>query len=225
MPLSRVFDKLSPCTHTRSDNGRMTASSSAPIIGVRRAGRGRTTSRAELSRIGLELFIERGFEAVTIDDIAEAAGIGRRTFFRYFPSKNDLPWGEFDLLLAEMRTHLMDTPADVPMFDAIRNATMIFNTYSDSELAFHRERMKLLFTVPALAAHSTLRYRAWRDVLAEFVGRRLDQDPSELAPQAIGWAFLAASLAGYEQWLASPSASLTDTLAAAHNIVGDIARL
>ena len=48
----------------------------------------------ELEHVAFELFDRQGFEGTTIDDIAGAqAGIGRRTFFRYFPSKNDVPWG------------------------------------------------------------------------------------------------------------------------------------
>lgn len=188
-------------------------------------GRGRTTNRADLSRISLELFIERGFDAVTVDDIAAAAGIGRRTLFRYFPSKNDLPWGEFELLLDEMRRHLASIPDDVPLFVAIRDAVITFNTYPDEELAHHRDRMSLLFTVPTLAAHGALRYREWRDVIAEFAARRLDLDPASIAPQTIGWSFLAASLVGYEQWLATPGASLTRILETAHETLRGVGSL
>ncbi|BDZ52122.1 hypothetical protein GCM10025867_43630 [Frondihabitans sucicola] len=75
-----------------------------------RIGRQPATSNAQLSHLGLQLFIERGFDATTIDDIASAAGIGRRTFFRYFSSKNDLPWGDFDTMIASMRAYLFALP-------------------------------------------------------------------------------------------------------------------
>ncbi|MEN2739584.1 mycofactocin system transcriptional regulator [Microbacterium sp. X-17] len=185
----------------------------------RRNGRAKVTSRAELSRVGLELFIERGFDEVTIPDIAAAAGIGRRTFFRYFPSKNDLPWGDFDLLVKEMGQHLATVPDDEPLIDAISAAVITFNTFPDDELPFHRDRMNLLFTVPMLTAHSALRYQAWRDVIAEFAAKRLDHPASSIVPQTIGWAFLAASLVGYEQWLKDPGSSLTDTLISAHRVL------
>ncbi len=54
-----------------------------------------STSREGLSAVGIELFRERGFDETSVDEIAEAAGIARRTFFRYFPSKNAVPWGRF----------------------------------------------------------------------------------------------------------------------------------
>lgn len=188
-----------------------------------RAGRSPSTTAAELTHVGLQLFIERGFDAVTVDEIAATAGIGRRTFFRYFPSKNDLPWGDFDALLEDLRAHLARVPDDVPLFDALRDAVLTFNTYSEDELPYHRDRMALLFTVPTLAAHGTLRYQAWRDVLAEFAARRLGVDSRALEPQTIAWTFLAAALAGYEAWLKAPDESLTAVLAAAIDALRGIA--
>ena len=49
------------------------------------------------------LFAARGFDATAVDDIASAAGIARRTFFRYYASKNDLVWGDFDGELRRFR--------------------------------------------------------------------------------------------------------------------------
>jgi TetR/AcrR family transcriptional regulator, regulator of mycofactocin system len=66
-------------------------------------GRRPSTSRAELERVALDLFTSRGFEETTVDDVAAAAGIGRRTFFRYYASKNDAVWGDFDAQLEKLR--------------------------------------------------------------------------------------------------------------------------
>src|SRR5579863_5655824 len=64
--------------------------SAAVALGTQ-LGRRRVTSQAELEHIAFDLFEANGFEQTTVEDIATAAGIGRRTFFRYFPSKNDVP--------------------------------------------------------------------------------------------------------------------------------------
>ena len=88
-------------------------------------GRAKSTSKEELARIGLALFIARGFDELTIDDIASAAGIGRRTFFRYFPSKNDVPWGDFEALLRSFQEDLTELD-DVPMLEAIHSAVRQF---------------------------------------------------------------------------------------------------
>jgi hypothetical protein len=70
-----------------------------------------------------------------------------------------------------------------------------------AELPWLRRRMELILTVPALQAHSTLRYTAWRQVLAEYIGHRMGVPDDSLAPQAIAYATLGVAIAAYEQWL------------------------
>jgi TetR/AcrR family transcriptional regulator, regulator of mycofactocin system len=171
-------------------------------------GRRRVTSRTELEQVAFGLFAARGFEQTTIDDIAAAAGIGRRTFFRYFPSKNDIPWGMFELELDRMRIRLKACPRQVPLMDAIREALVDFNRVDPSQIPWHRRRMQLILRVPALFAHSTLRFAAWRQVVAEFVAERAGTRPDDLAPQAIAHAVLGVAVAAYEQWLDDETADL-----------------
>ena len=179
------------------------------------AGRRRVTSRAELEQVAFGLFERRGFDATTVDDIAAAAGIGRRTFFRYFRSKNDVPWGDFDAELARMRLRLAATPPAEPLADALRAAIVDFNRVAPGQLGAHRRRMELILRVPALQAHSALRYAAWRRVIAEFVAERTGQRPDELFPRTVGHAMLGAAVAAYEQWLESGDADLSALLDAA----------
>ncbi|NLP85133.1 mycofactocin system transcriptional regulator [Microbacterium sp. CFH 90308] len=177
-----------------------------------RIGRSPATTRGELSHIALGLFLERGFDETTVDDIVRAAGIGRRTFFRYFTSKNDLPWGEFDDLLDGMRAHLASVPRDVPLMEALRQAVVEFNRFPADEIPFHRQRMWLLLNVPDLMAHSTLRYSGWRQVVAEFVADRRGEPANSLAAQSIAWVCLSLCLAAYEQWLERDDADLLGLL-------------
>ncbi|HVW39732.1 MAG TPA: mycofactocin system transcriptional regulator [Amycolatopsis sp.] len=179
-----------------------------------RAGRRPITSRAEVEHAAFELFGRQGFERTTVDDIAQAAGIGRRTFFRYFPSKNDIAWGDFDGELSRMRHRLASYPRDMPLVDVIREALVDFNRVDPGEAPWHRRRMELILTTPALQAHSALRYADWRQVIAEFVAGRLGTEPDSLAPQAISYAVLGVALAAYEQWLRVPGADLAELLAA-----------
>ncbi|MGD0553769.1 MAG: mycofactocin system transcriptional regulator [Streptosporangiaceae bacterium] len=173
-----------------------------------RQGRRRVTSRAELEHAAFRLFEETGFEQTTVDDIAAAAGIGRRTFFRYFPSKNDVAWGRFDTELDRMRIRLKASPPDVPLMDAIREALVDFNRVDDAQVPWHRRRMALILRVPALLAHSTLRFADWREVVAEFVASRTGTRTGDLAPQAISHAVLGVAIAAYNQWLDDPEADL-----------------
>ena len=179
-----------------------------PADGGSQPGRRRVTSRPELEQVAFELFAANGFEQTTVEDIAMAAGIGRRTFFRYFPSKNDVPWGMFDAELERMRARLKACPRDVQLMDAIRVALVDFNQVEPDQISRHRRRMELILRVPALLAHSTLRFAAWRDVVAEFAAERTGRRPDSLAPQAIAHAVLGVAIAAYEQWLDDEAADL-----------------
>ncbi len=177
-----------------------------------RSGRPASTSRAELEQLAVELFSRRGFEATTVEDVAAAAGIGRRTFFRYFASKNDVVWGEFDRGLSALRTTLATADPGVGLLDTLRRAVLEFNRFDPAAVPWHRERMTLILEVPALQAHSTLRYAAWREVVAEFAGSRLAQDPAALLPQLVAHSCLGAALTAYEQWLRLPGSDLPQLL-------------
>jgi mycofactocin system transcriptional regulator len=177
-----------------------------------RQGRPPVTSRSELESVALDLFHARGFEATTVDDVAAAAGIGRRTFFRYYPSKNDVVWGDFEGGLGRLGARLAQVAEGAPVFAALRGEILAFNTIDPAEELRHRERMALILRVPALQAHSTLRYAAWRAVVAGYVGRRLALPADDLLPQSVAHAALGACLAGYERWLTHAGSDLTRLL-------------
>jgi mycofactocin system transcriptional regulator len=178
------------------------------VSGAGHPGRRRATSRAELEQAAFTLFATRGFDATTVDEIAAAAGIGRRTFFRYFPSKNDIPWGAFEQELDRMRVRLKACPPEVPLMDAIRVALIDFNRVDPAQVPLHRRRMELILRVPALLAHSTLRFTAWREVVAEFAAERTGLRKDDLAPQTIAHAVLGVAIAAYEHWLDDPGSDL-----------------
>lgn len=180
--------------------------------GLRRAGRRPVTTRFEIEHIALEMFSEQGFENTTVDDVAHAAGIGRRTFFRYYASKNDVAWGAFDEQLVRMRAVLAAQPAELPVIECLRRAVLEFNHVDPEEQPWHRRRLRLILQTPALQAHSTLRYAAWRQVVADFVAERGGRPPSELVPQSLGHACLGVCLAAYEHWLTDESLELADLL-------------
>lgn len=180
--------------------------------GPARMGRPPATSHDELERIGLELFTTRGFEETTIDEIAGTAGISRRTFFRYYTSKNDLVWGDFDAELGRLRDRLASTPTDVPMMAALREAVVAFNRVDIDHEALHRRRMALILGVPTLMAHSTLRFAGWREVIAEFVGVRVGRPSHELLPQVVAHAALGCAIAAYADWLQHEGSDLEHLL-------------
>lgn len=177
---------------------------------ARSPGRGRLTSRSEIEQIALELFFTKGFDETSLDEIAAAAGVGRRTLFRYFPSKNDIVWGDFDRELDRFRERLEAGDPDVSLPQAIGRAVVEFNSFPSHVEPWHRQRMALILNVPALQAHSTLRYADWKAVVVAFTSRRLGLMPDSLIPRLVGELSLAAALAAYEQWLKSNN--MRDTL-------------
>ncbi len=165
-------------------------------------GRPPATSVAELEHVALDLFTRHGFEATTVEQIASSAGIGRRTFFRYFRSKNDVAWGDFDHQLRGFRAAFDAVPRSVPIAAALHTCILGFNDFPEDELPWLRQRMTLLLGVPALQAHATLRYRAWRDVVAQFVAGRRGEDAAALVPQVTAHCALGTAISAYEAWLA-----------------------
>ncbi|MGW1214946.1 mycofactocin system transcriptional regulator [Streptomyces sp. NPDC002499] len=199
----------------------MPESSSSPAADrATRVGRRPSTSRAELETHALRLFSARGFDAVTVEDIAGATGIGRRTFFRYYQSKNDVVWGDFEGELRRLRATLAGFPPETPMMDALREAIVDFNRLDAAQIPWHRLRMRLILEVPALQAHSTLRYAEWRAVVAEFAATRVAQPPDALLPQVIAYTCLGAAVAAYEQWLRQDGSDLSTFLDEALRALG-----
>jgi mycofactocin system transcriptional regulator len=177
-----------------------------------RVGRRPATSHGELEAVAFALFARDGFDETSVDDIATAAGIGRRTFFRYYPSKNDVVWGDFATELARMRARLGATRPDMPMMEAVHGAVVDFNRIEVGQVALHRQRLGLILGVPTLLANSTLRFAQWRAVVAEFAAGRLGVDAHELLPRVVGHSTLGAALAAYEEWLRRDEADLSDLM-------------
>lgn len=180
--------------------------------GPARTGRPRVTSRAALEQVGFELFARQGFDDTTIDDITAAAGIGRRTFFRYFASKNDLVWGDFAAELVKFEGLLAATDPAAPMMEALRGAVVEFNRFDPAVVPWHRQRMALILRVPTLQADSTVRYASWRTLVTEFAASRTGRPASDLLPRLIGHTVLAACIAAYEHWLTDDEVSLSGLL-------------
>ena len=177
-----------------------------------RVGRPPATTREEIEREAMRLFTARGFDATTVDDIAAAAGIGRRTFFRYFGSKNDVVWGRFDEGLARLRERLAAASVDRPLAEVLREAIVEFNALPAEQVAVHRQRMTLILGVDSLQAHSTLMYAEWRRVVAGYVADRTHQAPDDLLPRLAGHVLLGAAVTAYERWLDDPRADLAALL-------------
>jgi TetR/AcrR family transcriptional regulator, regulator of mycofactocin system len=187
------------------------------LVGEHAARRGRPpgTSARALEVIALDLFSRHGFDATTIDQIAAAAGVSKRTFFRYFDTKADVLWHAFDAEVESIRHTLAAVPADRPVMDAVRQAVLQVNHYRADDVPELRTRMNLIGSVPELGASAAVHYDAWERAVSTFVAARTGHEEQSLYPLTVGRVTLAACRAAYEQWAARADADLTVYLDAA----------
>lgn len=178
----------------------------------RSAGRPGATTHGEIEQAAFALFGRQGFERTTVAQIAAEVGISARTLFAYYPSKADIPWGQFALTLARFEALLDDSPDDLPLSETVHRAVVEFNRFDPDSDPPHRDRMRLILETPALQAHSVLRYREWRGVIARYVAGRLELAADDYLPQIVGQVSLALALAAYNEWLRNEDADLIDLL-------------
>jgi TetR/AcrR family transcriptional regulator, regulator of mycofactocin system len=184
-----------------------------------RVGRRRSTTPQHITDVALRLFADSGFADVSVDDVAQAAGIARRTVFRYYASKNAIPWGDFDAHLQHLRELLEHVDPRMSLGDALRAALLSFNTFDESETIRHRQRMRVILQTPELQAYSMTMYAGWREVIAEFVARRSGIRTTDLVPQTVAWMLLGIALSAYEYWLEDETVSLPQALGDAFDVV------
>jgi AcrR family transcriptional regulator len=156
--------------------------------------------RAErITQAALRLFAERGFDGATIDEIAAAADVSRRTFFRYFARKEDVILGWKRQMADELREAIDARPAEEPPLDAAHRAlATVAAGYSDQpELTLGL--LRLFESGPAL--HPQADYQAWDAVLTEGLGRRMGVDPArDPAPRLLATVGFAVLTATVQSW-------------------------
>jgi mycofactocin system transcriptional regulator len=191
----------------------------AGMLQKTRVGRRRSTTPQHITDVALRLFADSGFAEVSVDDVAQAAGIARRTVFRYYASKNAIPWGDFDAHLQHLRELLEHVDPSMALGEALRAALLSFNTFDESETIRHRQRMRVILQTAELQAYSMTMYAGWREVIAEFVARRSGIRTTDLVPQTVAWMLLGVALSAYEHWLEDETVSLPQALGDAFDVV------
>lgn len=158
--------------------------------------RTRRAVRLELLDAAQDLFAERGYEAVTIDDIASAVGLSRRSFFRYFGSKEALVLGKFERQGELFAEALDERPLDEHPWVSLRRMFDATASYlADPELSARaREMQRVIQSSEALRAGFLERMQRAQDVVAERVTARLRTVGAERNPTAVA-ALVAAAFA------------------------------
>ena len=176
--------------------------------------RKKAQTRQRLQEQALRLFIERGYEATTVEQIAAAAGVSHMTFFRYFPTKEDAVLSDsYDpLLVAAIRARPRAEDAVTRIHTAVREAlSAIYALDRDALLV----RVRLTLRTPALRARLWENQVATRELLA---GALVDGEP-DFATRILASACLATLTTALEEWVA------TDGAAALPDLIDDAFRV
>ncbi|MFC4619292.1 TetR family transcriptional regulator [Camelliibacillus cellulosilyticus] len=142
--------------------------------------RKKAVTKTSIQKCALNLFREHGYHTTTVEQIAQEAGISRRTFFRYFPKKEDVVLhDEYDLRILEA---FEAQPPELGPIEALRNAMKeTHSSMSDSDLIEERERNKLISSVPELRLQSLNKITQLMSWLTEAVAKRSGRDPDDFA--------------------------------------------
>ena len=166
----------------------------------RRRGRPADVDPERVALLALRHFDERGYEQTTMDDIAALAGIGRRTLFRYFPSKPALVWGGIGPVVERMHAVLDEAPASEPLRDVLADAITSSLTMTPEAEEATRRRLALMATHPALIGFGLTSMAANRPLLVDFLAGRLGLPAEGLRSQVLADAVTSANFSALLWW-------------------------
>jgi AcrR family transcriptional regulator len=175
--------------------------------------RNKARARTEIATAALRLFGERGFEGVTVDEIVAAAGVSRRTFFRYFDTKEDALLADYPELNIRLTESLGRSCDDSPMEAATAGLHSLADWYVERSVAV-LERSRVIRDTLPLAARNLEFFSQWERAIATTVARQTGDDAGGLLPRTAAAAVVGAFRAALAQWVRSSGTedlhSLTD---------------
>lgn len=174
----------------------------AGVAGLRERKKLRT--REALADAALRLFAERGYGATTVEDVAAAADVSPRTFFRYFTSKEDAVFADHEERIRLLRDSLRPRDPLESVEQTIRRAILTLVRQQTAGGARGLDRVRLVTSEPPLVARS-LEYQArYEEIVASAIAERLDADPDrEVRARIVAGAAFGALRAAMRAWAAS----------------------
>jgi AcrR family transcriptional regulator len=185
-------------------------------------GRPRSSSRSILEDAALELFIEQGYTATTIEQITQRAGVSRNTFFNYFEAKSDLLWLEVDAGIGRLADALHAVPADEAPLPALREVMLrVASEVGADRVPLALTQAEVMGSQGEAAVSGLARFARRADVLAGFLTPRLAEGLGGLAALAAANALAGAVSAAWEVWARDGIARrpLADYVAEAFDLV------
>ena len=186
-------------------------------VGLRERKKERT--RRLLADVALDLFEANGFDRTTVDDIAAAAEVSPRTFFRYFATKDEALFDRADDVQETFRALLASRPADEPLLVALREIGIALIGGDLVEADRVRRVLTLAHTEPALRRRYEALITMVEADLTDWAAGRLGVPPSDMRPLLLAAAVLAARRVAMDIWLESPGEDLSDQVAHAIDLL------
>lgn len=164
----------------------------------------RAAVRTKLAQVALELFQREGFEQVTVNDLAAAAGVSRSTFLRYFSSKEEAVLGALDAQGDQVADALRSRPADEDDWTALRHALDTLIEPYRQDPAGVLATTRLILDTPALCTRQREKQHHWRPALAQALAERGGAPrPAALAPSVRAAAALDCLNIAVDHWTTS----------------------
>jgi len=190
--------------------------------------RTRRAVQKEITETANRLFVERGYEATTVDDIAAEVGMSARSVFRYFPTKEDLVVGKFDLIAEDVLAALRERPAGEPVWESLRRSFDLLVPHVDApeKQGIAEPIQEIVFVTPGLLASYLAKLNAIQDVAEEAIRQRAEDAGSPYAeadptPRALVGAAFGCLIAAQKAWLAGGAQqTFAETLDEAMSTVG-----
>jgi AcrR family transcriptional regulator len=155
-------------------------------------------TREQIVERAMALFDERGFEHVTIAEIAAAADIAPRTFFSYFPSKEDVVFHDFDVIFERIHERIDGRAEDETTMEAMRAFLAELLAQLGHDDPAEQCRRRVISGSPSLQQHDRELVGRIEDVIADGLARDLGVEPGSLRARLVA-AAAAASLTELER--------------------------
>jgi AcrR family transcriptional regulator len=175
--------------------------------------RTRRAVRKELQTVAIGLFLQQGFEATTVEQIAEAAGLSRRSFHRYFATKDDVLTAALEDSGATIAAGIASRPASDGPWRALRRG---FDDLVASAGPEAVPMVRAMLHSTALSSSHAQKEASWQQAMADALEPRLPESPDRpLQARALAAAALACLTAAQLDWITDdgvrPLGSLLDT--------------
>lgn len=166
----------------------------------RRRGRPVELDLDRVAGAALRMFLERGYDEVTMEDIARAVGHSRRTIFRHFPTKAALVWAGTEGFIDLLRSEIAATDPSLPTIDAVRLAYVKATELPPGTHEITRQRLLLIGANHTLHSDGILRFAEVGEAIREVFVEREGIDPRGLEAAIVGDAIVHAAHNAFVWW-------------------------